>query len=363
MDNKNNSDVSVMEVPGAALLASRQPVTGLLGLALVMLVSWLAISCMSGGFFATWATFCLVCCVPPQIVLSMVWRNQYPHWLGGLGQPGRGLAQLVLTLLAAAVIAGLVFVTQAQQVGPPTPFSLMYVIFCVLVTFWLVLVWECWPLAALWRHPLGLGLGILAVAYLLGYGLFSLLFDFSALAGAPFYQARLDPHGALPALEILAFSVTTVAVIFACLLLDFWPVSRISGQPWAGIARGLWVLLVSAGLYGLGTRGLGLEPVPFMVRGAIALLFGVLVPLLMFEGQLFAERAGRGPLQLLLAIVAGGLLSSLYWALAPWISGPMDSGAPGYTREFWLASALLAMTFPLMVLLSQFLDFWPLRRR
>lgn len=360
MDNKNNSDVSVMQPPAAAALPSRQPATGLFGLGLVMLMSWLAIGGMSGDFFATWATFFLVCCVPPQIVLSMVWRNQYPHWLGALGQPRRGIAQLALTLLAAALIATLVFIAQVRQPVPPTPMTLMYVIFCVLVTFWLVLVWECWPLAPLLRHPLALGLGILVLAYLLGYGLFSLLFDFSALTGAPFYQARLDPHGALPALEILAFSVTTVAVIFACLLLDFWPVSQVAGQPWAGIARGLWVLLLSAVLYGLGTRVLGIEPVPFMARGAIALLFGVLVPLLMFEGQVFA---GRGVRQLLLAIGAGGLLSSLYWLLAPWLGGPPESGAPGYAREFWLASALLAMTFPLMVVLSQFLDFWPLRRR
>ena len=363
MNNKNNIDVAVVENPGAAAVPSRQPLTGLLGLVLVVLVSWAAIGSVSAGFFATWATFFLVCCVPPQIVLAMVWRSQYPGWLNGLGQPWRGLAQLALTLLAAALIASLVFVTQAQQVGPPTPFTLMYVIFCVLVTFWLVLVWECWPLAAWVRQPLVLGLGILVVAYLLGYGLFRLLFDFSALAGAPFYLDRLDPHGALPALEILAFSVTTVAVTFACLLLDFWPVSRISGQPWAGLARSAWVLLVSAVFNFAGTRGLGIEPVPFMARGAIALLFGVLVPLLMFEGQLFAGRAGRGVLQLLVAIVAGALLSSLYWVLAPWISGPMDAGAPGYTREFWLASALLAMTFPLLVVLSQFFDFWPMRRR
>lgn len=363
MNNKNNIDVSVAETPGVTLVPSRQPLTGLLGLALVMLVSLALIGCMSGDFFATWATFYLVCCVPPQIVLAMVWRNRYPAWLGGLGQPGRGLVQLLLTLGAAALIATLVFFTQAQQVGPPTPFTLMYVIFCVLVTFWLVLVWECWPLAVLLRHPLALGLGILLLAYLGGYALFSALFDFSALIGAPFYRDSLDPHGAFPALAILAFAVTTVAVTFACLLSDCWPLSRLVGQPWRGVVRSAWVLLLSAVLYLLGTRVLGIEPVPFMARGAIALLFGVLVPLLMFEGQLFAGRPQQGVLQLLVAVIAGAVLSSLYWVIAPLLVGPLDSGAPGYAREFWLASALLAMTFPLLVVFSQFLDFWPLRRR
>ncbi|ANI15693.1 hypothetical protein A9C11_17670 [Pseudomonas citronellolis] len=368
MNNKNNIDVAVVPTPAPALAAGRQPWLGLLGLAAVMLASLALIGCFSGETFASWVTFFVVCGVPVEIVLSMLWRNQYPGWLLSLRQPLRGLAQVGLTLAGAALIALLVFATQAQQVGPPTPFTLMYVIFCVLLTFWLVIAWDCWPLAAVLRHPLALGLGTLLLAYLLGYRLFTWLFDFSALAGAPFYRASLDPHGWVPAFDMLAFAVTTVSVLFACVLLEFWPLSRfplLARQPGAGLARSALVLLLSAVLYGVGTRWLGIEPVRFMVHGAIALLFGALVPLLMFEGQLFAgsPQPLRGALQLGIAVLAGALLPRLYWAAAPWISGPMSAGAPGYAREFWLASALLAMTFPLLVVFSQFLDFWPLRRR
>lgn len=368
MNNKNNIDVAVVTTPAPALAPGRQPWLGLLGLAAVMLASLALIGCFSGEVFATWVTFFVVCAVPVEIVLSMVWRNQYPGWLSSLKQPLWGLALLGFTLAGAALIAALVFTTQAQLVGPPTPFTLMYVIFCVLITFWLVIAWDCWPLALVLRHPLGLGLGILLLAYLLGYRLFTWLFNFSALAGAPFYRASLDPHGWVPAFEMLAFAVTTVSVLFACVLLEFWPLSRLpllSRQPWAGLARSALVLLASGVLYGFGTRVLGIEPVPFMVHGAIALLFGTLIPLLMFEGQLFAgsPQPLRGALQVGIAILAGTLLPRLYWAVAPWLSGPMTAGAPGYAQEFWLASALLAMTFPLLVVFSQFLDFWPLRRR
>ncbi|MCC6073956.1 hypothetical protein ACFPTX_19795 [Pseudomonas sp. GCM10022188] len=368
MNDKNNMNAVIAENPAhAGLVFTRQPLRGLLGLAGVIALSLALIGCFSGEFFATWVTFFVVCCVPVQIVLSMLWRNQYPAWLGGLPQPARGLGLLGLALLGGALVAILVFVTQARLAGPPTPFTLMYVIFCVLLTFWWVIVWECWPLSALTRQPLALGLGTLLVAYLLGYRLFTALFDFSALAGAPFYRADLDPHGAVPAFEMLAFAVTTVGVMFACMLLDFWPLAnipRLCRQPVAGLARSALVLVLSGIFYAAGTRGLGIEPVPFMVHGAIGLLFGALVPLLMFEGQLFAPLAQplRGVLQLGVAVLAGAVLPRLYWAGAPWLSGPLSAGAPAYGQELWLASALLAMTFPLLVAFSQFLDFWPLRR-
>ncbi|WP_437883251.1 hypothetical protein [Pseudomonas sp. LRF_L74] len=366
MHNKNNSDV-LLQQPAQRLSLGNQPFLGGVGLGCVIVLSLALIGCFSGAFFATWVTFFVVCCVPVQIVLAMLWRGQYPGWLKQLAQPWRGLALVAMSLAGGALIASLVFFTQAREVGPPTPFTLMYVIFCVLLSFWLVIIWECWPLSRLLRHPLALGLATLLVAYLLGYRLFAWLFDFSAMAGAPFYRAELDPQGLAPAFEILAFAVTTVGVTFACVLLGFWPLgSRLQGlQPWAGLARSALVLGLSAALYLGATRLLGIAAVPFMVHGAIALLFGCLVPLLAFEGELFGRLAQplRGLLQLLVALLAGAVLPRLYWVAGPWLSGPMSAGAVDYAHEFWLASALLAMTFPVLVAFSQFFDFWPLRRR
>lgn len=373
MNNKNNSVTQDNPTPlrqprqvGRALLA-RQPVLGSLMLLVVMALSLLIISCFKGDFFASWVTFVVVVGVPVEIVLSMLWRSQYPGWVAALPQPTKGLVMLVLTLAMACAVSAVIFYTQAQQVGPPTPFTLMYVIFCVLLTFWFVIVWRCWPLSSFTENPAILGIGTLLVAYGLGYLLFCVLFDFSVMAQAPFYLASLDPHGLFAAFEILAFAVTSVSVVFAGVLLDFWPLNTatLARKPrLLAVAITVQTMAVTALFYWVGTRVLGIEPVKFMVHGAIALLFGALVPLLMFEGQLFEHRTQpvRGLLQLGIACLAGAVLPRLYWVLGPLLSGPMSEGAPAYTHELWLASTLLAMTFPLLVVSSQYFDFWPLRK-
>lgn len=143
---------------------------------------------------------------------------------------------LVLTLAVACAASAVIFYTQAQQVGPPTPFTLTYVIFCVLLTFCFVIVWRCWPRSSFTENPAILGVGTLLVAYGLGYLLFCVLFDFSAMAEAPFYLASLDPHGMFAAFKILAFTVTSVSDVFSDVLLDFWPL-----PPWHA-NHGCWRL-------------------------------------------------------------------------------------------------------------------------
>ena len=134
MNNKNNSVTQDNPTPlrqpsqvGRALLA-RQPVLGSLMLLVVMALSLLIIGCFKGDFFASWVTFVVVVGVPVEIVLSMLWRSQYPGWVAALPQPAKGLVMLVLTLAVACAVSAVIFYTQAQQVGPPTPFTLMYVI-------------------------------------------------------------------------------------------------------------------------------------------------------------------------------------------------------------------------------------------
>ncbi|MGV6476845.1 hypothetical protein [Azotobacter vinelandii] len=344
-----------------------QPVLGMLALATSMAVSLGIIALLDVDFFATWTTFFVVACVPAQIVISMVWELDYPAFARNLKQPFKGLFFTALMLLVAAVVATAIYLAQPVPAGPPTPFVLMYAIFCVLVAFWLVIVWGCWPLSALAGHPLALGLGILAVAYGGGFGLFRLLFDFAALGGAPFYSAAMDPGGAFPAFHALAFSVTTVSLLFFCVLFDFWPISAFPAlrvQPAQGLAATVYILGLSALAYWLGIGLLEMEPVPFMVHVSIGCLFGALVPLILFEGKLFAglRQPLKGLGQCTVAVIAAVLLPALYRAVAPLVSGPLVSGAPGYQYEFWMASALLAMTFPVMVVVGKFLDFWPWRR-
>ena len=90
---------------------------------------------------------------------------------------------------------------------------MMYSILVVVVTFWYAALWHCWPVTLLSSNPLIIGLSVLVVAYLGGYAIFQLLFDFSFLKGAPVYFADADPGGLFMAWSPLAVGVSTVAVI------------------------------------------------------------------------------------------------------------------------------------------------------
>lgn len=344
---------------------SSQPFLGLAALLLSILLSLGVISLFTPATFATWVTFFVVVCVPVQIVIGMVWQANYPASLN-FPQPAKGIVAMLLTLVVAAGIATTIFFTQSGAVSPPTPFTLMYVIFSVLVAFWFVIVWGCWPLSAFTKNQFLLGLGILLVTYFVGYLLFAALFNFDAMVQAPFYSAAFDPKGAFPAFYILSYSVTTVSVIFACVLLDFWPITKFAAfrtQPLMGLVSTIYILSVAAGIFWVGVGVIGIDPVMFMVHVSIAFLFGALVPLIMFEGKLFSAlpQPAKGLTSIAIAAAAGAVLPRIYAAASTYVSGPLQSGAPSYQLEFWMASALLAMTFPIMVVVGSYFNFWPLR--
>jgi len=344
----------------------KQPVLGLIGLIIVMAIAMGVISLFSADTFAGWVTYFIAVCVPVEVVIGMVWQLGYPPFVKDLAQPLKGIALLFITFAIAAVFTAIIFYGQAQGITPLTPMALQYAIFSVLVTFWFVVAWGMWPLSALTKNPLILGLGALVVTYGLGYILFNLLFDFGFMAGAPFYSTDIDPSGAFNALQILSFSVTTVAVIFMFIVMDFWPITAVPAfrkQPVMGIVTTIVVLAIAGLAWWLGVVVMGQDPVQFMVFCSIGFLFGSLLPIIMFEGTLFSnmKQPVKGLLSLVVAVVAGALLPKLYWALAPSLSGELVAGPPNYQYELWLASALLAMTFPLMVAYAQFFNFWPIR--
>ena len=344
----------------------KQPILGIVGLIIVMAVAMGIISLFTADQFAGWVTYFVAVCVPVEVVIGMVWQLGYPPFVKNLAQPVKGIALVIITFIIAAVFTAIIFYGQAQGITPLTPMAIQYAIFAVLVTFWFVVAWGMWPLSAITKNPAVLGLGVLIVTYGLGYILFNLLFDFGFMSGAPFYSTAIDPSGAFNALEVLSFSVTTVAVIFMFIVMDFWPITAVPAfrsQPLMGIVTTIVVLAITALVYWLGVIVLGQEPVKFMVFCSIGFLFGSLLPIIMFEGKLFAnmKQPVKGLLGLVVAVVAGALLPKVYWALAPTLSGDMVAGAPNYQYELWLASALLAMTFPLMVCYAQFFDYWPIR--
>jgi hypothetical protein len=93
----------------------------------------------------------------------------------------------------------------------------------------------------------------------------------------------------------------------------------------------------------------------------IPLLFGGLIVPNVLRGSLYdrVKQPLRGVLNVVTIAAVGSGLLMLFHALSPLISGALPSGPPAYQLEIWLASATLGITFPLLIVHAEFLDFWP----
>jgi hypothetical protein len=355
-------------------MASHDPVslrTGGLA-AFVVIAASLALSAAMGpDFLIGWATLGLVAMVPTQIVISLVWQSAWPKYLADLPQPWRGLAFFVLNALLGGVIGYLAWLTIGGGMAPPTPFVNMYLIFAVPVMLFLVIPLQTWPFSRFCRHPGILGAALIIATYLLAWLLFRLLFNFAFLAEAPFYRADLDPRGAFMAWQPLVVSIAAVVPMLALVLFDFWPLSvlarRFPGlgrQPWMGLLATAIVAVVTTLLWLFCVERGGMDMVLFMVRVCVTINFGFFILLVMFEG-LPGVRLAQPWRGLLLSLFGGALaivMLFLYQLVA--VAGfGLPSGGPGYPLELWLASAMLAVTFPAMVTFASYFAFWPLRKK
>jgi len=146
-----------------------------------------------------------------------------------------------------------------------------------------------------------------------------------------------------------------------------WPLTTspaLMKQPVLGMVWTLITLAVGGAAFYLGVYAAGMDVVAFMVKVPVAFIFGTIVVLNMMQASLFAKftQPLKGVLSAATAAIIGVVLSLTYGALAPTLTGQLTAGPPGYDFERWLASALLAVTFPLLVLYAEFFKFWPLQR-
>lgn len=341
---------------------------GLLATAFVVAASLgLSIS-VSPAFLGSWGTMLLVAMVPAQIVISLVWQNAYPARLAQLPQPWRGLAFCALNAACGGAVAWLAWQGVGGGMSPPTPFVNMYLILAVPVVLLLVIPLQAWPFARLCRHPGWLGVALLGGTYGLAYLLFRWLFDFGFLRGAPFYAEHLDPQGLFMAWLPLVLSIAAVVPMLALVLADFWPLSQLGQrlaawgrQPLFGLAALLLIALVAGGLRLAFVDYGGMDQVRFMVRICIAVNFGYFILLVAFAGlpELKLAQPWRGLALSGIAVLLAGLLLHLYEAVA--LSRfALASGGPAYELELWLASSMLGITFPALVVFAGYFQFWPL---
>jgi len=188
----------------------------------------------------------------------------------------------------------------------------------------------------------------------------------AALLAALAAPAALVVAAAAPAVwpVIPALGLTLLALV----LFDFAPVAAvarklpaIARQPGFGLLGGVLVAAVVAVLWtGFVAVG-GMDMVLFMVRVCVTINFGCFILLVMFEGMPGFKLAQpwRGIVLCAVAALLAGLMLAIYQAVAVGRFN-LPSGGPGYAMELWLASSMLAVSFPAMVAFAGYFQFWPL---
>jgi hypothetical protein len=344
----------------------RQPVLGIAASVFIIIVSMVVISLFDFPTFAGWVSYGLICIIPMEIVIGITWGTNHPRFAASQAQPVRGML-LVLTTFVVGVIVGVVhFYTVGGGVSPPNPVVIQCLIVSVVVAFWLVVMWGGWPFSLI-KSPLASGLVLLVACYVVNYALFQVLFNYAFLEGAPVYVPAIDPGGLFNGGNMVVFYVTFIAIMFLFLHFDLWPMTTqpgIMAQPVLGIVWTIICVVLGAGVFFLGIGPFGMDPQVFNVVVPIPFIFGTIIVLNMLHNSTFGKLAQplRGVLNTVAAAVVGTALAMVYNALSGTVTGELGSGPPGYEYEIWIASALLAVTFPFLIFFAEFFKMWPLTK-
>lgn len=346
-----------------------QPVKGVVATALVVVIALVLCALISPEALGSWGTAIPVAMVPAQMVLTLFWRCEVPRSAGALPQPWRGLALLAVNVVMGLVVAGFAWARIGGQMSPPPPFVNMYLILAVPTTMWLIIVFQGWPFTAWFKQPAAAGLALWISAYVLAYAMYQAFFNFSFLQGAPFYRAELDPAGLWMAWTPLVASIATAVAMLSMVVLDCWPatwlaarVPALGRQPLFGLVVGACVVAISVGLWQAFVVARQMDQVVFLVQVCVSIAFGLFILLVTMEGvpTLRWPQPWRG-LALIGAAAVGSVgLFALYRGVAVACFALSGGAAAGYGLELWIASAMLAITFPAMVLFANVFGFWPL---
>ena len=345
----------------------KQPALGIVASLLVIAISLGFVSLFAFPTFAGWVAYLLICFIPMEIVIGITWGCRNPGFAARRQQPMKGILLALTALAVGVIVAAVHHRVVGGSISPPAPMLAMCIIASVLTTFWLAIMWGGWPFTKIFKNPVAAGLAMLVAAYLINYLIFRVFFNYEFMCGAPVYAAQLDPHGMFNAWNALVFYLTVIGVLFLSLNFDLWPFTAspaIMQQPTLGIVWTVVALIIGGGAYYIGVVAMGMDPVAFMVKVPIPFIFGTIIVVNMVQGSFFAKYSQplKGVLNSIASAVIGSVLALIYGALAPVVTGAINPGPPSYDFEIWLASALLAVTFPFLIFHAEFFQFWPLRK-
>jgi len=344
----------------------KQPGLGIAATILVMAIALGFVSLFSFPMFAGWVGYLLLCTIPLQIVMIVTWGTMQPAFAGKAAQPVKGVLLTIFCVVLGLAIGAALIPLIGAGVTPPGPIIAHWTIICVPMMFWAAIMWGGWPFTAIIRNPIAAGFTLLVAAYIVNFALFRLFFDYGFMQGAPVYVAAQDPHGLFPAWNALVFYLSCLAAMFLLVNFDLWPVTTFPGvmrQPTLGIVWTILAIVLGGIVFYIGVVVMGTDVVAFMVRVPVPFIFGTIVVQNMLQNSLFAKypQPTKGILNVVAVVVIGQVLSRMYGALAPTVTGPVRPGPPTFDFEIWLASALLSVTFPGLIFYAEFFKFWPLQ--
>ena len=344
----------------------KQPALGIVATALIIAVSFGFISLFDFSTLGSWVIFVMAAIIPMEIVIGVTWGAN-PSFAAARPQPLKGILLVLVNVAVGVIVGGICHAVVGGGITPPVPILVLFGIVSVVVTFYLAIMFGGWPFTSLIKSPVGAGLAMLAAVYIINYLLFRVFFDFSFMAGAPWYKASIDPHGMFNGVNAQVFYVTALTFLFVLLHFDLWPFTlspAVMKQPVLGIVWTLLSLVLGALAYYIGVTTMGMDPMIFLISGPIPFIFGTIVLLNMLHNSLFAKFSQplKGVLNCIAAAVIGVLLAKMYGALAPVVTGVLKPGPPTNDFEIWLATALLGVTFPFLIFFAEFFKMWPLAK-
>jgi len=346
-------------------------VTGIAGIFVVLAIAAALVAGFTRAygtdFYLLWVGTFFMCATPFQIMMAVVWRHEIPAPVARMAQPLKGLTLTAMFLLAGVILMPTLLYTVGQ--GVLTPMFVHYVIQSVGVGLLVIIIFGGWPVTKLTDNNILLGVGIVIYCYLLNFVLFKLFYHYNFFEGAPFYTAALDPGGLFNGITALTFAVTAVAMVMVVIMFEMWPVSKLvqpDNQPVFGVLGTVYILVISAAVYYLFVAVIGMEPMDFMVKGPVCVIFGAFLVDNMMQFQLFAgmPQPAKGIAKSAVCLIAAAGMYQLYRAVLPLFVGSDLSVGPegGYAQEVWIATAMLGITFPVINIVSGAFEFWPVRR-
>ncbi len=344
--------------------------TGFIASILVLCISATFIFSVDHIYFMNNLSLAFMAATPAQVVLGLYWRDTVPGLIENQIPPIKGVLLCITTMTAGSIILLLFFKILSGGHGV-TPMLSQYAILTVVVSVWLVVVLEAWPFTLFTKNPLFIGILVWIATYAVAYGLQQVFYDYSFLGSIhhPAYFSELDPKGLFGFWHATSFSVTVVMVILLTLLYDLWPINTLAGrssQPLRGVIGSLYTLVIAIAVFSLFVHVLQWDPVDYMVRVPVCLIFGSFLANNMMQFSLFNRSAQpfRGICLTLVTIIVAIAMYYLYAYAADLHAGRAlgTGGANDYEKEIWIASAMLGVTFPIIFVVSGFFAFWPIKR-